>query len=223
MPKSLSELQASPDVGPVERTASVCVAGKLIDQFDLANAELFDIETRIAKLEKGLQQKRESGTQRVGGNGQLTKLKKEAEAKAVEIDELRGRIQENSVELLLGADEGAMRLWLPAHPPRDATYPTEDDNQQLRYVDPAGQAEDTKWVDGTCNVADLVDDLHKWVVAYNGEPASDAWWTFVRKSGARGDLLVAASKVVGMHSQVVDPGKSRVAWLDARRSATSSK
>ncbi|HET7388634.1 MAG TPA: hypothetical protein VFJ19_18435, partial [Nocardioidaceae bacterium] len=112
------------------------------------------------------------------------------------------------------------RSFKAAHPARDEQA---GEDGARRMVDSAGYAEDARWTGGLCNAADLVRDLRQWIVAYNDEPPSEAWWEFLQSAGAPGDLLKAASTVAGMHVNGVDPGKSRVDWLAGRRSLTDSE
>ena len=226
MGKTLAELQSSPDVGPLERTAYVCVAGKLVDEFDRISDELVETQAEIEqtreKLREEAEQRRDGGgpPRRSGQKSKLPELEEKAERLAAEADEYRDKVMDNSVAVRLRVDEGKWRQFVAAHPARDEQT---GKDEQRRLVDPAGYAEDAQWARGLCNVAALVAELREWIVAYNDEPTSDAWWEFLRRNGVPGDMTKAASTVVGMHVKGVDPGKSRRAWLDSHRSASDSE
>lgn len=222
MGKSLSELQASPDVGPLERVANICVAGKLVDEFDRVSAELVSVQTEIDELREQADRRRDGGgpPQRSGQRSRLPELEEKADRLAEQADQLRAPIMENSVAVRFRVNEGEWRQWALANPARDEQT---GEGANRRYVDLAGYAEDMQNARGLCNVAALVGDMHKWVIAYNDEPASDAWWEFVSRAGAPGDKVSAASTLVGMHVNGVDPGKSRRAWRDGHRSASDSE
>lgn len=228
--KSLSELQSSPDVGLPERHADVCVSAKLVDELEGLDALLFEVEAEAGELRKEIAQLREQEALKAEGErfgpperaghvspllakqAELAELDAKADDLAPKADAVRERIAENNVRLQLrGKRLGEWRQWAAAHPARD-----ED-------VDPQGAARDRKWAAGQVNVDDLAADLHQFVVSYNGEPPSQEWAEFVEANGAPLHLVLAASKVVGMHEQAVDEGKSRSAWLADRRSGNFSE
>lgn len=211
MPKSLSELQQSPDVGLPEDRVTICVAARLVAELAPLDKELFEVEGKIERL---LNEREEGVTERpkrLGEKGELPKLQKRAKELADQADAVRARIEENSVEVLLrGKPLGEWRRWAGTHPPRDADE------------DPQGAARDKAWAGERVNIDAVAENLRIWAASYNGEEPSDAWAEFVAAKGAPAHLTVAASRVVGLHEQVVDAGKSRRAWLDARRSETTS-
>jgi hypothetical protein len=213
--KSLSELQSSPDVGLPEAHADVCVAAKLVDELSAIDAELFEVEAEVEVLREREASKAEGDPQgppaRPGDVSPLLEKEAKATELAAKADEVRDRIADHNVRLQLRAKPGGeWRQWAVANPARD-----ED-------ADPQGAARDARWAGGHVNIDALAADLHQFVTRYNDEEPSDAWAAFVRTKGAPAHLVLAASKVVGMHEQVVDEGKSRSAWLAARRSVNGS-
>lgn len=228
--KGLSELQSSPDVGLPEAHVDVCVAAKLVDELEAIDRELFEIEDEAGSLRKEIARLRDqevlaaegepTGPPRRAGyvsplpekEAKLAALEKKAVPLAKAADKVRERIAEHNVRLQLrGKPLGQWRQWAAAHPARDDE------------ADPQGAARDAKWAGGHVNIDALAGDLHQFVVRYNDEEPSEAWAAFVADNGAAAHLVLAASKVVGMHEQVVDEGKSRSAWLAARRSVSSSE
>lgn len=213
MPKSLAELQSSPDVGLPEKRVTVCVAAKLVEELSTVDEELFDLVRQIENLRKQAAARREGDAaplQRLGASD-LADLEAQAEEKAKQADAIRERIEENNVEILLRAKpRGEWRQWTSRNPARD-------DEES-----PKAAERDKQWAGGRCNIDAVENDLRVWVVSYNGQEPSDAWADFIEKNGAPAHLTLAASQVVALHEQVVDSGKARSTWLAGRKSATSS-
>jgi hypothetical protein len=213
--KSLSELQSSPDVGLPETHADVCVSAKLVDELSAIDAELFEVEAQVEQLRETAAREAEGEPQgppkRPGDASRLPELEEKAAELAAKADAVRDRMADTNVRLQLrGKELGEWRQWAVRHPARDAE------------ADPQGYERDVKWAGGHVNIDALAGDLGQFVVRYNDEEPSEAWAKFVTANGAPAHLVVAASKVVGLHEQVVDQGKSRSAWLAARRSANTS-
>lgn len=219
--KSLSELQSSDVVGPLQRTAMVCVAGRLVDDLDRVTDDLTNCEAEVESLRAEADRRREGGRpRRSGETSRIPELEERARALSTEADDLRAQVLEHSVAVTMEADEGRWRRFVSANPPRDDT---EEHDGERRLVDRVGYGEDMRWANGLCNVKALADALHEWVVSYNGEPASEEWRTFLASAAAPGDMLKAASALAGMHVNAVDPGKSRSDWLAGRRSLNGSE
>lgn len=213
MPLSLSELKSSPDVGRPERTFSLCVAGKLVAELEAADRALQDAygELAVARREQERRADGEARPLRMGEASPVPALEAEAEKRAEKVDAIRARMEDHTVTLhLRGKTNGEWRQWATAHPARD-----EDD-------DKAGAARDARWAGGLCNIDALVDTLGDYVQRYGDDPASDEWRDVAFSNAAPGDLTMLASRIVGMHEQGVDAGKSRVALLRDLRSATDS-
>lgn len=221
--KSLSELKSSPEVGRLEWTARICVAGKLVDELDRVTEELTLCQSDIESLRAEAQERQEYGgrPRRSGETSRLPGLEEKADHLSAQADDLRERILDNSVEVRFAVDDGRWRQFVINHPARDEQAKGEDG--QPRFVDAAGYAEDARWTNGLCNVAELAKQMHDWAISYNGEDPSDEWREFVASNGAPGDLVKAASSVVARHVNAVDPGKSRTDWLAGRRSLNGSE
>lgn len=214
MPKSLSEMQSSPDVGLPERTFPICVSGKLVAELEAADAELFEIEAEL-ETERRKAQRRRDGEEpqlRRGAKSPVPDLERKAEAAAERSDEIRARMEEHTIPLhLKGKSNGEWRQWATKHPARD-----ED-------ADPTGHQRDQRHAAGFCNVDALIAECGQFVAKYGDEAPAEGSWEFVASNATPGDLTRLASTVVAMHEQGLDLGKSRRAWRDARRSATDSE
>ena len=194
----LSEMKSSPDVGRPEATFPICVSGKLAADLEAADRDLFAAE-----------EEREAARKR-GRQSALAAAQKRAKAAAERCDEIRARMEEHTIVLALrGKADGEWRNWTSAHPARD-----EDE-------DPQGHKRDARH-GGFCNIDDLIETLGEFVAKYGDEDPDPDSWAFIRDNAAGGDLTRLASKVIAMHEQVVDAGKSRVAWLDGRRNVGDS-
>lgn len=214
--KSLSELQQSPDVGLPERTVKICVTARLVDEAEAIDAELFEVEERIGRLEQHEESRREGGgpPRRTGEGSELPALIERGKELAAQADSIHERIEESMVEVLLrGKRRGEWRQWATKHPARDET------------TDPQGHERDKTWAGGHVDIDALAADLHLFAAKYNGEDASDAWAEFVAANGAPGHLTLAASRIVAMHETVVSVGGKgqRSEWFASRRSATASE
>ena len=99
-----------------------------------------------------------------------------------EIEALYSQMREASGKLTLRAvSGGAWALWKDEHPPRE------------------GNPSDERLAIGLVNSTDLLDDLGRWVVAWNGEPlAQDDWDGWLAEQVAPGDLADLVQQVVFM-------------------------
>lgn len=206
MPKPLSEIMKSPDVGRPQRTFPICVSGKLVAELEAADQELFAAQT---ELEAAQHDKRPG---RVGAKSPIPALERAVKEKAAVCDAIRERMEDTTILLHLEAAEtGAWRRWALEHPARD------EDEQ------PAGHKRDRVHAAGYCDIDALISELGSYVTAYGDDQATPEAWEFVAANAAPGDLTRLASTVVAMHEQVVDLGKSRLAWLNDRRTSDSSE
>lgn len=223
MPKNLSELKSSPDVGLPEKPHKICVSGKLVAELEAADAELYAAEAELDTARADLRTQRQRAERRRDGEEprlrsgetspvdaaeqRVAELEAKAQEAAEKADAIRERMEDHTVVLHLRAKpSGEWRQWVMRFPARD-----ED-------ADPAGAQRDKRWAGAFCNIDALVNDAGMFVTAYGDEAASDDSWEFVRNNAAPGDLTRLASMLVAMHEQVVDLGKSRVTWRNGRTS-----
>lgn len=231
----LSELKSSPDVGLAEYVAKVCVSAKLTAELEAADRELFEREQVVIDLRSQLEEAAKPDSDRPGpprrsgqsANADLRRALEEAEAAVEEAakvsDSVRERMEKHIVLVTLRARQaGDWRRWAQAHPARTEWVRTggtdEDPDGEERVIE-----RDRRFAAGFCDIDALAEDLHLWIVGYEDESPSDEWWELVSTQGAPAHIRDAASRVVQMQEQVVDTGKSRVAWLAERRSAVTSK
>lgn len=211
---SLSDVMKSPDVGRPEREYPICVAGKLVRELEQVDAQLFEVESKLDALRADAQERREGigPVRRMNEKSEIPTLEAEADALAEQADAIRERMEQNTITLQLrGRTNGEWRQWVSKHPARD-----EDD-------DKAGYLRDQRNAAGFCNIDALINDLGDYVTKYGDDDPSDASWRFILDNAAPGNLTRLASTVVGMHEQVVSPGKARTGWLATRRSANVSE
>lgn len=212
--KSLSELEASADVGRPEREFPICVSGKLTRELEAADAELFEVKAELDAAEQEARDHAEGGgrPRRTGERSKVAELEKRAQAAAEKCDAIRARMEDHTVTLdLKGKTNGEWRAWVSVNPPRDP----EDDK--------AGAERDRRWAGNFCDVDALIANLSQYVAKYGDDEPSERWQALVFENAAPGDLTRLASAVVAMHEQVTDTGKSRAAWLSGRKKSTDSE
>lgn len=221
----LSELKSSPDVGRPERTVTVCVSGKLVRELEQAALELQEAQQELAaeRFRVGADDEEPKGPpKRVGDKSRIPELEQRVADGEAKVEGIRGRMRDKSVTLLLRAiDQGAWRRWVQSHPARTEwvrTGGTDDD--------PTGDeriiARD-RLAAGVCDLDALATDLGTFIAEYDGEPASDDWWTFLSENGAGGDMISAASHVVALHENNVNVGKAPRPSPGSQGSATASE
>jgi hypothetical protein len=232
----LDELKSSPDVGQPEYTASVCLSAKLAAELEAADTVLFNAEAELEAARAELDRVREQAADGSTGQGprrsgqtphqEERKAVETAEAQAEEAaavsDDIRGRMESVSVTLTLRANTEQWGRWVGQHPPRMQWERTGGTDEA-----PAGQerpiARDQRLAGGICDIDALVAELHRWIARYDDEEPSDEWWDMLTANGVPADMAGAAQRVVQMHVQGVDLGKSRTAWRRERTSGPDSK
>jgi hypothetical protein len=232
----LDELKASPDVGQPEYTADVCLSAKLAAELEAADQVLFAAEAGLenarADLDRVREQAAEGGASGRPRRAGQTAHKEEREAvaaaeaaaeeAAAASDGIRERMSLVSVRLTLRASTGEWGRWVGQHPPRLQWIRTGGTDEE-----PTGEAHtiarDLRLTGGICDVDALIADLHYWIAKYDDDEPSDDWWEIVTANGVPADMAAAAGRVVQMHVQGVDLGKSRTAWRAERTSETASK
>lgn len=186
MSKPLSELRQSPHVGLPERTYQLCLAPKLIGEVQQLISKLEDAEVEAAAQRNGDAAAR---PKRMADSPVQKELREEIAALRDEMAEHTG------VLTLRGTTEGAWRDWVDHHPARTG----EDE-------DPA-VARDKAIAWGVCNADDLIDDLDKYAVEWDGEPLQPGDWEFIVSKAAPGDLKEIGRVIVAMHETAVNVPK----------------
>lgn len=192
MSKSLAELRQSSRVGLPQRSYQLCVSSAILGEYQSLWAQLEDAEiAAVAQSE-----------------GDETKARPKRQAEASPAGKIRARLAELRDELaehtgtltLQGVTEGDWRLWVDAHPAREASE------------------RDATIAFGCCNADDLIDNLGTFAHSWNGEPLAPGDWDFLESNAAPGDVKTLAQLVVTMHESVVDIPKllsSSLGILDA--------
>lgn len=212
MSKSMSDLMSSPDVGRPEDTYRICVSGKLVKERNAADAEIYDLTLEISKLEQAEASDAPGPRPQMNTKTRLMLAREERQAAAEKSDAIRQRMTDHTVELLLRAkDQGEWRQWAAKNPARD------------EGKDPTGFNRDLRYAGSMCNIDALIAVAGEYVVKYGNEDPTAGSWDFIAANAAPGDLSMLASKIVGLHEQVVDLGKSRVALLGTLGSALASE
>lgn len=216
MSKSITELRASAHVGLPERAYRLCLATKVLAEVQDLCTQLAVIEERKAEVDAKLEKQAEDESS--GADGQVRPPRRAAEKvppsplrdelDALEDEEapIRSRIAELREEMdehtgvvtLVGIKDGDWRTWCDEHPPR------EDNKRDLTIAR------------GFCNADALVEDLERYVKAWNGEDLKPAVfdakgqmteagdWAFLRENAAPADISQMAAIVVEMHESLVD-------------------
>lgn len=209
----MSELMKSDEASLPERIVRICVSGKLLAELSEADDALVDLQASIEHLES---KARESdgefkAKRRMTQKPQLAKLREQAEAQAAKVDEIRERMVEHEIPVLVrGKLPGVWQQFIDAHPARE-----KDD-------DKAAYTRDLKHASLTCNIDAVRESAVDWIVKYGDEDATPEMWQWLSGIAARGDQLRLANAIVSLHEGSVDPGKSRRDWLATRNDAAAS-
>lgn len=182
MAKTLAELRASRAVALPERTIPICLAQGLVAEAQALSEE---------KVELALgRQPSEDGTTKP------TRVGRPEDVRLAEIEErlqaLFEEMREHTGQLRVrGIETGKWVRWRDENPPRrDGT----DDNGR-----PTLNPVDVNVAYSWCNASALLEDLGRYVVAWNDEPMTPEDWLFISSKAAAGDLKALVSLVVEMH------------------------
>lgn len=218
MPIPLSQLMQDddPDVGPPEGTFLICLSTKLGDELTAATDVYVELEAAIEKRRENddVEGDRPRVGRRLGHKSTgktLADLEAEAEVAAAAADEIRQRMVDRSVELRLVVREDFWQTFIRENPARDVT-----DN-------PTGARRDGRHAAGLCDVDALREQLDRFITRYGDEKPTPEAWAFVQAKSAPGERDRLASKVVQMHTQGVDLGKSRSELRARQRTGTGSE
>lgn len=154
-----------------------------LDQNLLADVERLEAEEAELREDMG----------RADSDGNATKPPRKASEKVrpprldeveAELAEMCDRIRASEGELLLrGVTGGEWQRWKDEHPPREDSVT------------------DTRVGYGLVNASDLLEDLGRYVISWNGEALQPDDWTWFRDQIAAGDLRDIVSSVVLMHER----------------------
>jgi hypothetical protein len=216
---TLAELRESPHVGPMERTVPVCVAGKLVAEYEALDVEYLDAE-RAAGGDDG----ERSNRREVDGPSEALQIAQRMEAlhEKMLAHEVMVRLRRKRT-----TDWGA---YVEAHPVRmqpgqHTVYCTSRlDRDDESTGDCEGCAPVLDDMRHGVNVDELAHDVGDWVVALNDEPASaDDFEQIVAASASLGDLRGLARTVALMHEGQSLVPKSRLTLHIEEMNAAASK
>lgn len=188
--KKLAELRESLDVGPMERVIPVCVAGKLVAEYEALDVEYLDARKREEDSER-------SNRRAADGASESLQIAQRMEA-------VHERMLEHEVLVRLRRRTAAdWSAYTDAHPPRKMA------GQHTAFC-PAKLSEGADECDGCApNVDDyrhgvdvdaLAGDVGQWVVTLNDEPATaEDYQQIVAASSSAGDLRELARALAMMH------------------------
>lgn len=204
--KTLAELRQSEHTSPLQRFQDICVAGKLVAQYEELDAQFRAVYN-------------EGDAERSNARGADGPT--EARRIAEQMEELRAEMDRHTVHVYVGkVERHDWREWAEKHPPRiiDGRHlpgcERDDCDGCLQH------REDTVY---GVNIDDLADDLEPHIATINGDKPGPGDWDFVQANASDGDLLDLARKVAGIHLSAVAIPKSRLDWLNSQRSDSDSR
>lgn len=183
MARSLADLKAKPKQLPT-RTVRIC-----LDQEAVADVQRLDAEKRDLLLESQRSDDGDQKPRRVGEgpNPRLAEIDTELEA-------LFDRMRESEGDLLLRAvDGGVWQRFKDANPPREGSKTDED----AAY--------------GICDSSALLNDLGRYVAAWEGEQfGPNDWADWFAAQVAPADLAELCREVVQLHESRIRVPKARL-------------
>lgn len=201
MSMSLADLRRQKDQ-PASRPTRVVRA--CLDQSLLADIQRLSEEKRVLLLETPTvdEDGEQAGPpQRTGGSRHGARLA----AIDDELEPLYQRLRDTEGEILLRATDGGSWLrWKDAHPARE------------------GNEVDDRLAYGLANATELLEDLGKYAVSWNGDDFGPGEWDWFSQKVAPADLGACITAVVEMHESRVSAPKSRSTSSDLPTSATDS-
>lgn len=199
--KSLADLRADKErpASLPTRAVTICLDQKLLADIQRLTLEKNDLLVQAA-VESSDEDK--PGRPKRQGEGKNPRL---AEIDA-EIEPLYAEMREASGEILLRARPGGEWLrWKDEHPAREKN----ESDDRLAF--------------GLCNAADLLDNLGKYVVSWNGDEFGPGEWDgWFKGKVAPADLGALVTAVVEMHESRVTAPKSPSTSSELPTSVTDS-
>jgi hypothetical protein len=198
---SLADLRKTKDQ-PASRPTRIVKA--CLDQALLADIQRLTVEKTDLLMSAPLDgdgEQGENGPPRRVGQGMNPRI---AEIDA-ELEPLYQRLRDAEGEILLSATDGGTWLrWKDAHPAREKN----EVDERLAY--------------GLANATDLLEDLGKYVVSWNGDDFGPGEWDWFSQKVAPADLGACISAVVELHESRISAPKLRSVSSEPPTSATDS-
>lgn len=191
MTSSLADLRKKKDepASLPTRVVKACLDQSLLADIQRLTAEKTDLIVAGAgtRASADADDDTQDGTPRRVGQGVNPRIA----AIDAELEPLYQRLRDTEGEILLRATDGGTWLrWKDAHPPREKN----EVDERLAY--------------GLANATDLLDDLGKYAVAWNGDDFGPGEWAWFSKKVAPADLNACISAVVELHESRISAPKS---------------
>lgn len=199
MSKSLAELRKSKPASLPTRVVTVCLDLEVLAEVQRLEGEKSDLHVELQGIAASSASQSRPNPRVAAINARVAEIDDELTAKF-------DRMRESEGELLLRATSGgAWQRWKDDHPAREDNK----SDEAIAY--------------GFCNASDLLDDLSKYVVEWNGEPFGKGDWDeLFADRVAPADLRAICSLVVEMHEVRAQVPKSRSVSSELLTSATDS-
>jgi hypothetical protein len=198
MPKvSLDDLRrGSAQVALAERAYALCIRRDLVAEVDRLTDELTNLPAREMQGDPDIQPPARMGGQSLDDRAREIRQR---------LGELFAEIEAHTGDLLIRAvQDGEWRRFVNEHPARE------------------GNARDEQVTYGICDADALIDDLGRWVKAWEGDPlAPEEWASLFAPKAAGGDLKTIASLIVQMQEASDDPKWRLRALLGAQGSSAA--
>lgn len=182
MAKTLAELRASRAVALPERTVTICLAQGLVAEAQALAEEKIELTLGRTPAEDGASKPRRAAQPE---DVRLTEVEDRLQALFAEMREHEGQLR------VRGIETGKWVRWRDENPPRKDGA---DDNGR-----PVLNPVDVNVAYSWCNASALLEDLGRYMVAWNDEPMTPEDWQFISANAAPGDLKALVSLVVEMH------------------------
>lgn len=187
MSKTLADLRKEKDQ-PAQlptRVIKACLDQSLLADIQRLTSEKSDLLTESVRTTGEGEQAGPPKRQGEGTNPRLAEID-------AELEPLYQRLRDTEGEILLRATDGGSWLrWKDAHPARE------------------GNESDERFAYGFCNATDLMGDLGKFVISWDGDEFGPGEWDWFSKKVAPADLAECVKAVVEMHESRISAPKSQ--------------
>lgn len=176
---TLAELRARKHKALPTHAQRITLDQELIADVQRLETEKNDLKTQTIRVDADGE--RTGAPRKSGEGGEAVARIAQIDA---ELDSLYDRISDSEGELLLrGISGGDWQRWKDEHPPRE------------------GNVTDKRVAFGLCNATDLLNDLGRFAVSWDGEDLAESDWQMLTEQIPPGDLRDLVSKVVNMHER----------------------
>lgn len=197
MSRSLADLRANPPKSRPERSVTICLKPHLVAEVQALTEELNNLP--VAQI---LDPEGEKGPKPRQGQSKPKEHPRAAEIRE-RLGTLFAEMAEHEGELRIGATttDGEWRNWANAHPGREEGEP--------------GHKRDRDVTLGYCNADDLLEDLGKYAVSWNGEPLAEGDWDSIFAPNiGNPDLKQIATNVIAVFESRLDFSEWRRLFQD---------